>query len=370
MFKKCLGILQIQENALNGTYENRIELIKVQYKKIARQHHPDKGGLTEDFQQINDAYCYLVDKKNTHLLMGISEEISSVQSLKNDSGINFEKFYTELFEELPSRFNCICNDINKKINQERSSYFAKLNQEAWELYLLNEEFYKEQWSENHLKLMNNAQNEVNFLVDMVEKNRIYFLISCLLFWTVIAIPFIVYFYYALEDFETDLNQKEKKLNALQEEDISFKNSDNDFKKDQYLQGFDSFIQNPNLTAEGKYLGDRKNIISSLIFNFEMRVQSLNSAVNGLNMATISEASNTSGFYLLKIKFTELLEALPQIISSNLKNKINFDNYEFYLRNKSSATIKYHPLTETQKNVVDLQTIADDVESDSVNTLMY
>lgn len=32
---------------------NSIEELKEQYKKLCFQHHPDKGGKTEDMQQIN-----------------------------------------------------------------------------------------------------------------------------------------------------------------------------------------------------------------------------------------------------------------------------------------------------------------------------
>lgn len=38
------------------------EEIKRAYRKLAHQHHPDKGGVKEKFQEINEAYQVLGDK--------------------------------------------------------------------------------------------------------------------------------------------------------------------------------------------------------------------------------------------------------------------------------------------------------------------
>ena len=39
--------------------------IKKQYRKLAMKYHPDKGGDTEKFKEVNDAYDKIVNKKNT-----------------------------------------------------------------------------------------------------------------------------------------------------------------------------------------------------------------------------------------------------------------------------------------------------------------
>lgn len=44
-----------------------IEELKAQYKKLAFEHHPDRGGKTEDMQQINNEYDELLKGvKNIH----------------------------------------------------------------------------------------------------------------------------------------------------------------------------------------------------------------------------------------------------------------------------------------------------------------
>ena len=48
-----------------------IEELKAQYKKLAFAHHPDKGGKTEDMQQINNEYDELFQRvKNVHATAG------------------------------------------------------------------------------------------------------------------------------------------------------------------------------------------------------------------------------------------------------------------------------------------------------------
>lgn len=44
-----------------------IEELKEQYKKLAFEHHPDRGGKTADMQQINNEYDELLKQvKNVH----------------------------------------------------------------------------------------------------------------------------------------------------------------------------------------------------------------------------------------------------------------------------------------------------------------
>lgn len=46
-----------------GSY-NSIQEVKSEYKKLAFQYHPDKGGSNEDMQQINDEYDKLIKEVN------------------------------------------------------------------------------------------------------------------------------------------------------------------------------------------------------------------------------------------------------------------------------------------------------------------
>lgn len=46
------------------TNVNTLEELKKQYKKLALQYHPDKGGKTEEFQNINNEYENLLKKIN------------------------------------------------------------------------------------------------------------------------------------------------------------------------------------------------------------------------------------------------------------------------------------------------------------------
>lgn len=59
--KTYYDILGISKNANQDD-------IKSAYRKLAREHHPDKGGDKEKFQQIQEAYEHLIDpqKRNTY----------------------------------------------------------------------------------------------------------------------------------------------------------------------------------------------------------------------------------------------------------------------------------------------------------------
>jgi len=54
MFKDYYMILQVHFLASE-------DIIKAAYKKLSQIHHPDRGGLLKDFQEINEAYSCLVD---------------------------------------------------------------------------------------------------------------------------------------------------------------------------------------------------------------------------------------------------------------------------------------------------------------------
>lgn len=42
--------------------------------------------------------------------------------------------YKELFEKQPARFAFICDHLKNQLDQIKSTYFTKLNWQAWELY--------------------------------------------------------------------------------------------------------------------------------------------------------------------------------------------------------------------------------------------
>jgi DnaJ family protein A protein 2 len=44
-----------------------LEEIKIAYRKLAIQHHPDKGGNAETFKQIQEAYEYLLNQIQSHV---------------------------------------------------------------------------------------------------------------------------------------------------------------------------------------------------------------------------------------------------------------------------------------------------------------
>lgn len=50
-----LAVLQLEEGASSDE-------IRLQYRRLAMQHHPDRGGDTERLQQINEAYAALMGK--------------------------------------------------------------------------------------------------------------------------------------------------------------------------------------------------------------------------------------------------------------------------------------------------------------------
>ena len=43
------------------SYSTSIVRLRRKYKKLMRQHHPDKGGSTEESQKITDAYATLTE---------------------------------------------------------------------------------------------------------------------------------------------------------------------------------------------------------------------------------------------------------------------------------------------------------------------
>lgn len=51
---------------LQVSQDASIDEIRLSYRKLILKHHPDKGGSAEEFNTIQDAYCYaLVNKTDT-----------------------------------------------------------------------------------------------------------------------------------------------------------------------------------------------------------------------------------------------------------------------------------------------------------------
>ncbi|MBA2657225.1 MAG: DnaJ domain-containing protein [Tatlockia sp.] len=332
----------MKSNELVGNYEERLNLVKAQYKKLAKQHHPDKGGQASDFQKINDAYSFLMDEKNKKLIMN---EQSSKEAVIKYSEIHMYQF-KEVFEDIPSRFCFICDDLIKTISKEKSSYFAKLNFQTWELYQLNKEIYKEKWIKNHTSKLNLVKSDVIFLRELIDTNRLYYITSWFFCWTFIVIPLIVYFYNSIKTQEAELKQKEILFDQLREEQNIFNASEEDAQKIKYMKNFDLFIKGSDELAEGKYLISKKNATSTLIHNFEIRIRSLKDSVKCLNMPAINEKNNISGFHLVEAHFKNLMQELPVALSSSLKNQVIFANYKEYLLQNN--------LNEKQQNIFEQQ----------------
>ena len=56
------------KSILNVSTDSTMDDIKASYKRLVKEKHPDKGGTTEEFKRINDAYnlcnsIAIVDKK-------------------------------------------------------------------------------------------------------------------------------------------------------------------------------------------------------------------------------------------------------------------------------------------------------------------
>ena len=51
---------------LGRKVRNRLNEIKIHYRKYAKIHHPDKGGDAEQFKQLQEAYEILMDPIKRH----------------------------------------------------------------------------------------------------------------------------------------------------------------------------------------------------------------------------------------------------------------------------------------------------------------
>ena len=78
-----------------------IEELKAQYKKLAFQHHPDKGGKVEDMQQINAEYDELLKRvRNIH-----KSADGKTYTKKDVSGVDIPDNFRKIINAIIS-FNC------------------------------------------------------------------------------------------------------------------------------------------------------------------------------------------------------------------------------------------------------------------------
>ena len=108
------------------------EEIKISYRKLAQQNHPDKGGDAEMFKQINLAYSILSDpdrKKHFdatgqfNINPGLTEE-----ALGNLSKV-LNHFLNQINPELEDLIVCMKNDVNREkkfLNEQISLCIAAI----------------------------------------------------------------------------------------------------------------------------------------------------------------------------------------------------------------------------------------------------
>lgn len=83
-YYRTLGVDQ------NATQDN----IKRAYRKLAKQYHPDNGGDTEKFKQINQAYSIIGDEHKRHQYNQGTEHSSNNNSDYN----NMQDFFGDIFK--------------------------------------------------------------------------------------------------------------------------------------------------------------------------------------------------------------------------------------------------------------------------------
>ena len=114
-----------------------IEELKSQYKKLAFQHHPDRGGNTADMQQINNEYDELLKRvKNVHAT--VDGKTYTKADEPADVPDNFRKIINAIISFIGNRTLKKLNRIFKQLprgavqpfsgNQFRKLPFADYNQ--------------------------------------------------------------------------------------------------------------------------------------------------------------------------------------------------------------------------------------------------
>lgn len=118
---KLYEILGVSEDAPIGE-------IKKAYRKLAKIHHPDKGGDAEEFQKYEEAYSILSDDiKRAKYDAGedvfspqMTEEQEAMQRLYHVfqdtiNGAFFEADHTKLFEDMAGKVRGIMGSIQKDL---------------------------------------------------------------------------------------------------------------------------------------------------------------------------------------------------------------------------------------------------------------
>lgn len=85
-------ILGIKSNA-------NLNEIKSAYRKLAKENHPDNGGNKEIFQQINEAYNMLLNRKNNNLETIFNDILNNNNFAKRRNGDNVHYDLRITFEE-------------------------------------------------------------------------------------------------------------------------------------------------------------------------------------------------------------------------------------------------------------------------------
>jgi DnaJ-class molecular chaperone len=98
MKKDLYSILNVDKSASAND-------IKKSYRKLALEHHPDRGGVAEIFKEITAAYAVLIDenKRKDYDMFGISDE-------NNISKDDISNIFQQMFQR---SFNDISNMNNK-----------------------------------------------------------------------------------------------------------------------------------------------------------------------------------------------------------------------------------------------------------------
>ena len=125
--EKACKILEINTNDLTKT------ILKKQYHKLALKYHPDKNGCKENFQEINEAYSYLIN-----VVSSDSEFVSSNE--EKDDPFDYISILTSFINTIiKGDYKVVITNIIKDIllgcEKLEISLFEKLDKEtALEIY--------------------------------------------------------------------------------------------------------------------------------------------------------------------------------------------------------------------------------------------
>ena len=95
--------------------------IKKQYKKLAVKHHPDKGGDSENFKEICEAYEVLSNPEKKQQYDNPCFDFNFGQNFMNPDDI-FNKFFSESLNFNDKLFNNILDLNDNFIKNQGSTY--------------------------------------------------------------------------------------------------------------------------------------------------------------------------------------------------------------------------------------------------------